>query len=130
MHQSIEERLKHQADFKVKYRFYNEEEGGRKSLPYQGYRSDFWYDYKNHVSTNLYMIWPEFEDKEGNVILENDKSVPSSGIARMWIINSKTREYHRGKIQVGLKGYFMEGSRKVAECEVVELLGLHSNITE
>ena len=128
MHQPIEEKLKHRADFKVKYRFYDEEEGGRKSLPFQGYRSDFWYDYENNgFPTSIYMIWPEFEDKEGNIILENNKSVEANGTARMWIIVPETREYHRDKIQVGLKGYFMEGSRKVAECEVVELIGLHSN---
>jgi hypothetical protein len=46
MHQPYEEKLKHKADFRVKYCFYTEQEGGRKSLPYQGYRSDFGYEPK------------------------------------------------------------------------------------
>lgn len=28
-------------DFRVKYRFLTEKEGGRKTIPYQAYRSDF-----------------------------------------------------------------------------------------
>lgn len=98
-------------------------------LPHQGYRSDFWYDYKKHTPAHLFMIWPEFEDDEGNVITEDDKPVPASGTARMWIIGASIREYHKNKIQEGLKGYFMEGARRVAECEVVELLGLPTNPT-
>jgi hypothetical protein len=90
----------------------------------------FWYDYENHVPISIFMIWPEFEDEQGNLIMEDDKPVPSSGTARMWIIIPKMREYHRNKIQVGLKGYFMEGPRKVAGCEVIELLGLNTNPVE
>jgi hypothetical protein len=32
MHQSYEQHFKHESDFKVKYRFYNELEGGQKQL--------------------------------------------------------------------------------------------------
>jgi hypothetical protein len=128
-HQSYEIRLKHPPDFRVRYRFYSEKEGGRKSLPYQGYRSDFWYDYENHIPTSIFMIWPEFEDEHGHLIIEL-KPVSSIGTARMWIIMPKMRAYHQDKIQIGLKGHFMEASRKVAECEVVELLGLNTNPVE
>ncbi len=38
MHQPYEKRRGHPADFKVRYRFYTSQEGGRKSIPYQGYR--------------------------------------------------------------------------------------------
>ena len=44
----------------------------------------------------------------------------------MWIIMPAVRKYHRDKIKVGLKDYFMERLRKIAECEVVELLRLRS----
>ena len=44
MHQPLEQRLNYQADFRVKYRFFAVEEGGRKTLPYQGYRPAFWYN--------------------------------------------------------------------------------------
>lgn len=130
MHKSYSERLKHPADFRVKYRFYSEEEGGRRSTPFQGYRSDFWYPYENHVPNSQYMIWPEFEDEAGKVINENDKSVSSNGTARMWIVMPKMREYHRDKIIVGIKGYFMEGPKRVADCEVIEIIGLNVNPTE
>jgi hypothetical protein len=31
------------------------------------------------------------------------------------------------KIKVGLTGYFMEGSRRIAKCKVIEILGLTKN---
>jgi len=128
MHNSYEERMAHPPDFKVKYRFYSKEEGGRQSIiPYQGYRSDFWYAHPDNKPNEIFMIWPEFENTEGEIIVENDKSVPEKGTARMWIIVSENRPYHYDKIKVGLKGYFMEGRKKVAECEVIEILGLKTN---
>ncbi|MCS1350891.1 hypothetical protein [Mechercharimyces sp. CAU 1602] len=75
-------------DFDVKYRIYSEEEGGRESLPYQGIRWDF--AFKNDL-TNNYMIYPEFEDCEGNVILDIRK-VRSEGTARMWIVSHEIRK--------------------------------------
>ncbi|HMI05354.1 MAG TPA: hypothetical protein VK541_22890 [Pedobacter sp.] len=131
MHKSYEKRLGHPADFKVRYRFYTFQEGGRKSIPHQGYRSDFWYDHPEHNGTNLlFMIWPEFEDENGQVILDDENPVPSAGIAQMWVIAAENRVYHLDKIELGLKGYFMEGSRRVAECEVIEILGLGTNPNE
>jgi hypothetical protein len=44
MHQPDELRLKHSPDFRVQYRFYEAHEGGRATTPWQGYRSDFWYE--------------------------------------------------------------------------------------
>jgi hypothetical protein len=40
MHAPHEISLGHLADFRVKYRFYGKDEGGRYNLPYQGLRSD------------------------------------------------------------------------------------------
>src|SRR5687768_4756849 len=61
---------------------------------------------------SIFMIWPEFQDENGNVITRTDSVVAREGIARMWIINPQTRPLHRDKIKLGLKGYFMEGSRQ------------------
>jgi hypothetical protein len=131
MHQPIEERLKHPADFRVSYRFYDENEGGRKTTPGQGYRSDFSYYHEELPNPYaVYMIWPEFEDKEGNIITNTETRVNPKGTARMWVIVPETRPMHRDKIKVGMKGYFMEGSRRVAECEVIELIGLQTNPTK
>ncbi len=44
-HIPYKQRLGHLEDFKVKYRVYSKDEGGRESLPFQGIRSDFWYEH-------------------------------------------------------------------------------------
>jgi len=131
MHEQYNKRLGHEADFRVSYRFHTIEEGGRKIIPYQGYRSDFWYEHPEHSGTNqIFMIWPEFENKDGEIILYNDTSVLAIGTAKMWILVPQRRIYHRDKIKIGTIGYFMEGNRRVAECEVIEILGLLSNPTQ
>jgi hypothetical protein len=75
------------------------------------------------------MIWPEFENANGEVILQSDCCVPLVGTARMWIVAPERRSYHYVGIKPGSVGYFMEGLRKVAECEIVELIGLLDNPT-
>jgi len=93
MYESYENRLKHKADFRVKYKFRSPENGGRKTgEPYQGIRCDF--SFVEETENKMYLIWPEFEDSDGNVLLYNDKSVPNSGTARMWIINNEMRRLH------------------------------------
>jgi len=69
-------------DFKVKYRFFTkeEEEGGRKILPRQGYRSDFALE-GDFLETgiDLRVIHPEFEDENGEIIINETCSVLESG---------------------------------------------------
>lgn len=125
MHRSYEEILKRNCDFRVSYRFLTLEEGGRSHLPHQGIRSDFWYEHPENKVNNLFMIWPEFEDENGDLILEG--VVPRKGFARMWIINDAYREYHREKIKIGTIGYFREGIMTSARCEVIELGSLLSD---
>ena len=121
MHQAYHIKLNRKKDFKVRYRFYSAEEGGRKSLPQQGIRSDFWYEHDNHTAKGIFMIWPEFEKEDGTLVKEG-KVLPE-GIARMWIVSEDLRPYHKERIAVGTKGYFLEGKR-TAECEVVEIIDL------
>ena len=130
MHKPYEEKLNFKADFRVKYKFYKEAEGGRKTLPFQGIRTDFWYYHQDNKENSLFMIYPEFEDEHKNVILENNQPVSESGIARMWIIMAPMRGYHRERIKIGTIGYFMEGPNKIAACEVVEFIGLLDNPIE
>ena len=129
MHMLYESILKHPPDFKVKYRFYSKEEGGRIIPPTQGYKSDFWYEHQDHLKKQLFMIWPEFADDTGQIISNSDIPVPITGHASMWIANPSWRNYHKEKIKIGLKCYFVEGPRKVAECEVIEIVGLTTNPT-
>jgi hypothetical protein len=70
------------------------------------------------------MIWPEFEDERGEVILDNTIPVPAAGTARMWIITEEFISYHRGRIKIGTIGYFKEGSRTTGECQVLELINI------
>lgn len=67
MWRPYEEIRKHPPDFRVAYQFYSEAEGGRKCAPSQGYRSDFSYD-GDDITDGLYVIHPEFEDENGNVM--------------------------------------------------------------
>lgn len=131
MHQSYEIKFKHPPDFRVAYRFYDENESGRKTTPGQGYRSDFWYYHEEQPNPNsIYMIWPEFEDEQGNIITDTEVRVSIRGTARMWILIPAMRGIHRKRIKPGMKGFFMEGHKRVAECEVIEIIGLTGNPTE
>ncbi|CAG5080939.1 hypothetical protein [Parvicella tangerina] len=130
LHEPYEKRLGHTHDFVVKYRFFSIEEGGRNNTPMQGYRSDFWYKCDDQKPNQLYMIWPEFLDDKGNLIMNKEIPVPKSGTANMWVINPQFRPFHKSKIHEGLVGYFMEGSCKVAICEVISVDGLRTNPTE
>ena len=78
---------------------------------------------------NIYIIWPEFEDANGDLILDDTRPVQATGTARMWIMIPERRIIHREVIHVGLKGHFWEGGPK-ADFTVIELLGLMTNPTE
>jgi hypothetical protein len=114
-------------DFEISYRFLSLAEGGRQNwTPYQHYRCDWSYEGDNIVETGIYMIWPEFLAADGS-IFPNDIPVPISGIATMWIVSPEMRlQVHSQRIKLGIKGYFMEGQRRVAEAIVTGVIGLHS----
>ncbi|MGM1048099.1 MAG: hypothetical protein ACQEXX_18425 [Bacillota bacterium] len=118
----------HPPDFLIKYRFFTHEEGGRRTLPYQGYRSDFAIEddfLKNPI--DLRVIHPEFEDEFGNLIMDETKQVPINGTARMWVLFPESRARHRKTLDVGMTGYFMEGPKKVAKAEIIKIMGLLTN---
>jgi hypothetical protein len=125
IHQPYEELWGHMEDFIVKYKFYSPEEGGRKTVPHQGIRSDFWYECNDHDTDSLYMIYPQFQDINGIMIPSG--VVEKEGIAKMWILSEELRPYHQKRIKLGTVGYFMEGSRRTARCKVIEIVGLMSN---
>lgn len=70
------------------------------------------------------MIWPEFLDEYGDVVLKVDHAVAVNGEAYMWVVNPDAMPYHRKHLRVGATGFFHEGARRVAECTVVQLIGL------
>jgi hypothetical protein len=64
------------------------------------------------------------ETENGMVILRKETRVSPTGKAKMWILSTDFFEYHKNRLKVGTKGYFMEGPTITAECEVIELVGL------
>ena len=117
------------ADFEVRYRFFTAEEGGRKSVPRQHIRWDFLYDGDDPQRDGAFIIWPEFVDPAGSPLPEGP--VPSHGLAQMFILSDSMREQvHRHRIAVGVKGYFIEGLKRVAECEVTRLIGLSQRFAD
>jgi hypothetical protein len=114
-------------DFEVSYRFLTAEEGGRQnSLPLQGYRCPWAYEDDNVEGLALmWEILPEFEDAEGRII-PHLAPITATGTAKMYILDPKMRqEIHRERIHIGTKGFFMEGTKKVAEATVTNILNLN-----
>ena len=122
---SYADALGREPDFRVTYRLFTAEEGGRKTPFYQHIRWDFRYE-DRAISTGHYMIWPEFLDAD-RIMVPNGPCSPI-GQANMFCINSELRDFHRQHIRPGVRGYFTEG-RPVGVCEVVEVLGLRQRPT-
>ena len=115
-------------DFRVRYRLFTQEEGGRKNPPSQHIRWDFSYADKSIGRPNqVFIIWPEFISTAGEMLLTGEP-MPWLGLADMFIVNPEFRAFHGQHIAVGVKGYFQEGPSRVGICEVVEVLWLHQNL--
>jgi hypothetical protein len=75
----------------------------------------------------IFMIHPEFIDADGRPITDNIP-VPLDGVASMWILIAEMREsVHRLRAKVGVRGHFMEGSRKIGDAEIIRIEGLQEN---
>ena len=116
--QSYRERTK--PAFQVRYRFLLPSEGGRESPPRQHIRWDFLYEGDDPSRDGISMIWPEFISSDGAMLSEGE--VPLHGLADMFIVNGDLIAHHRSRITVGTKGYFVEGAKRVAQCEVTAVL--------
>lgn len=71
------------------------------------------------------MVWPEFVDSDSVALPEGE--VPNTGHALMFVVNPERIQFHKERIRVGTRGFFMEGARRVAECEVTRVLDLHQD---
>jgi hypothetical protein len=114
-------------DFRVTYRLFTAEEGGRKTPAYQGIRWDFRYEDKA-ISIGTWMIHPEFLDLKGEVF--PIEPLPMLGQANMFILSRELCNFHQQYIQPGVRGYFVEGPTRVGVCEVVEVLWLRRKLTD
>ena len=123
--QSYAEYFGRLPDFRVRYRWLGQVGQHRPQKLFQHIRSDFCYaefDEGQQVD-NYFMIHPEFETEVGKPLSE-DEDVSPTGTAGMWIIVEKMRDFHRERIIVGVKGFMMAGSDRLAEVEVIEITSL------
>jgi hypothetical protein len=68
------------------------------------------------------MIHAEFLDSKGAVV--STKPLPMMGQSDMHIFNLALRSFHQRHTQPGVCGHFVESSRRMGVCEVVEVIGL------
>ena len=122
---SYSERLQRRPDFRVRYRWIEEQAGGLHQKPFQHMRCDFSYESDDVQRDGIYMVWPEFENVEGIPSAEG-VPIPSEGVASMWIVVPEMRvQVHRQKARVGERGFFMVGGTQIAEAEIIEIVGLY-----
>jgi hypothetical protein len=110
------------ADFEVRYRFLTAAEGGRTMPPLQHTRWDWLYSGDDAPVDGAWMIHPEFVDSTGDPL--PDGPVPLQGTARMYILDAKLRPMHSRRIREGVRGFMIEGPKRVAECEVTRVIRL------
>ena len=122
--QTYSERPGWKPAFEVRYRFLSPVEGGRQSPPRQHIRWDFLYEGDDPLVEGISMVWPEFIGPSGSVLPEGE--VPVIGNALMFIVNADHWSFHRTRIAPGVRGFFVEGAKKVAECEVTAVHALAS----
>ena len=106
-----------EADFYIRYRLIPESDGGRKSPAGQHIRWD-WVFEGIESDDNYAMIWPEFLDPDGTAY-PPDQPIPTEGIASMWVIRESRRNFHLARVDIGIRGYCMEGPKRVASAEIV-----------
>jgi hypothetical protein len=123
---TYEEIRGHRPDFVVRYRLYPPSEGGRR-LTFQHLRCDFMYENDDPKRDGIFMIHPEFLDKDGEPVGE-ENPVPLEGLATMWILVPEMRKtVHESRAKVGVRGHFVEGSRKIGDVTIEAIVGLHEN---
>ncbi|MEQ3515731.1 hypothetical protein ABMY35_20625 [Pseudoalteromonas sp. BZB3] len=121
MHSPYEDVQNRQPDFIVEYEIdlCNELKNAK---PHQGMRTDFLYHGDDPQADGIYMIWPELLDENGQVIEDTTPgNAPYKGTANMWILSDEMRDFHRKRIKVGTRGYWVRGPFKVASVTVIKL---------
>ncbi len=67
------------------------------------------------------MIWPEFDDLKGSFIDDTEAPISNIGRAKMWIVLEEEIQSHKGRLRVGQKAYFVDGTHKIANLKVIEI---------
>ena len=120
MHLSYEKIHHRLADFVVEYEWCHDTPVRR----FQGLRSDYLYTENGKEDKFICMIWPEFLDKEGDVITDKELEFAANGYAKMWIMADQCRERYRNRLEVGSIGYMVAGSMKIAKTKVIQINSL------
>jgi hypothetical protein len=120
-------RLHQQApdDFEAVIRIFPFSQRGRMTPAFNGLRWDF--SYADDPQGELHAIVPDFIDENCNS-LPPDHPLPVDIFlnARMTIISDEMRtQFHRRRVKIGLRFFCHEGSKRVAEGQVLRLTGLH-----
>ena len=106
-------------DFIVEY-YWNPDPECKSVKRLQGMRSDFIYAGDDPTVEGIHMIWPEFLDSSGDVILQGNYEVASEGYANMWILTKENIPYHKDRLKPGSKGHMLAGSKNLADLIVIQ----------
>lgn len=105
--------LKREADFEIDYTFIDEN-----FTPFVGMQTHFKYITDDQ---EVWIIFPEFLDKEGIVMMDKRETPALKGKAEMWIINKDNTEKHKSKLYVGMRAYITFFHRILAEVIVTKI---------
>jgi hypothetical protein len=122
------DRLYPYDDFEADIRIYTQAEGGRRTPVFNGIRWDLAYAEDGPDPPSLYMVWPDFFAVGGRS-LPTDQPLPVGPVlaARMYVLMDEMRaEVHRGRIAPGVRFFYHEGPKRVAEGVVTRITGLHA----
>ena len=70
---------------------------------------------------NVWMIFPDFLDADGIVMMDRRVTPDLQGKAEMWILNKNNIELHRSKLSVGLNAYMTFYNNILAELKVTKV---------
>lgn len=116
-------------DFEVEYEIIGSSEENTNFT--QGARCDFLYEGDDPAVDGIHMIWPEFLDDQGNVILDKKIRPRLKGKATMWILDDNSRRnIHQKRLTVGTSGYWVAGTSKIAKVNVTKIIGLFEDYSE
>ncbi len=108
------ELLGRQPDFEVAYKYIS-----KTQAPFIGMKSNF--KYKDDDFNQLWIIYPEFLDENGDVIIDRALTPASQGRASMWIFNDDNKAIHKSKIVIGTNAYWTFGPYILAEVLVTKV---------
>jgi len=114
-------------DFIVSYRLVDPDCLSGSRNVHQGIRWNLIYEEDIVQKQQVYMVFPEFIEQNGTVILDSAKPLDLDGYAGMWVLTNDMISFHLGRLRVGDKCYFVEGSKIMAECEVIQIGNLSND---